>query len=274
MNANNIVAAQASAGVDAQQLPIALVTGAGSGIGQAVAIYLAKQRYHVLVTDVNTEAAEQTVTAIVSEDGQASSYKLDVTHQADIDLVAQAINKDFGRVDILINNAGIQHVARLEDFPVDKWKLINDILLVGPAMLTRALLPLMREKNFGRIINIGSIHGLIASPYKSAYVSAKHGLLGFAKVVALETAEQDITINTICPAYVKTPLVEKQITAQAKEHGISEDEVINQIMLAPMPKKSFISTDELCGTIGYLVSEVACNMTGQTIVLDGAWTAR
>ena len=165
-------------------------------------------------------------------------------------------------------------MARLEEFPADKWKLLIDVLLTGPAMLTRALLPLMRQHNFGRIINIGSIHSLVASPYKSAYVTAKHGLLGFSKTIALETADQDITINTICPAYVKTPLVEKQITNQAVEHGISEQDVINNIMLEPMPKKSFISPEEICGTIDYLASPAARNMTGQTIVLDGAWTAR
>jgi 3-hydroxybutyrate dehydrogenase len=264
----------ATSPVSQQQLPIALVTGAGSGIGQAVAMHLASLGYHLLVTDVNASAAEQTVAAIVAEGGTASSHKLDVTSEEDIELITHTIRQDFGRIDVLVNNAGIQHVAKLEEFPVDKWKLINDILLVGPAMLTRALLPVMREQNYGRIVNIGSIHGLIASPFKSAYVAAKHGLLGFSKVIALETAEQDITINTLCPAYVKTALVEQQITAQATEHGISEDEVINDIMLAPMPKKSFISTEELCGSVGYVISDAARNMTGQTLVLDGAWTAR
>ena len=182
--------------------------------------------------------------------------------------------KDFPNVDVLINNAGIQHVAKLEEFPPEKWRLLNEILLVGPAMLTRAVLPGMRERNYGRIINVGSIHALVASPYKSAYVAAKHGLLGFAKVVALETSGHNITINTICPSYVKTPLVEKQIAAQALEHGISEDDVVNNIMLEPMPKREFISFDELADTAKFLMTSAARNMTAQTIVLDGGWTAR
>ncbi len=181
---------------------------------------------------------------------------------------------EFGRIDILVNNAGVQHVAALEDFPVDRWKLLTEVLLVGPAMLTRAVLPIMRRQNYGRIVNIGSIHSLVASVHKSAYVAAKHGLLGFSKVVALETANQDITINTICPSYVKTPLVDRQIASQAREHGIEEDEVINKIMLEPMPKKSFIAMDELLGAVDYLTGTAARNMTGQQIVLDGGWTAR
>jgi len=141
-------------------------------------------------------------------------------------------------------------------------------------MLTRAVLPLMRWQNFGRIINVGSIHALVASKHKSAYVAAKHGLLGFSKVVALETADQDITINTICPSYVKTPLVEMQIANQAKENGISEEDVINKIMLEPMPKKSFIEMDELVGAMNYLASAAARNMTGHELVLDGGWTVK
>jgi len=252
----------------------ALVTGAASGIGFAVAEYLYQQGYKVWASDMNLAAAAAAVAKIGAPSEEVVPVKLDVTSQQDIDAVVAAITEADGRVDVLLNNAGIQHVAPLEEFPVDKWKLVNDVLLVGPAMLTRACLPLMRRNNFGRIVNIGSIHGLIASPYKSAYVAAKHGLIGFSKVIALETAEQDITINTICPAYVKTALVEKQIADQAKTHGISEDEVVDTIMLAPMPKKSFISLDEICGTVGYLVSDAARNMTAQTVVLDGAWTAR
>ncbi|MFL0796757.1 MAG: 3-hydroxybutyrate dehydrogenase [Cellvibrionaceae bacterium] len=252
----------------------ALVTGAASGIGFAIAESLSKQGLKVLVSDLNLEAATEAAEKLNAAGGTAAPVKLDVTSQEDIDAVAAQIKEDGGRVDVLVNNAGLQFVSKLEEFPVDRWRLLNDVLLVGPAMLTRAMLPLMRDQNFGRIVNIGSIHALIASPFKSAYVAAKHGLIGFSKVVALETADQDITINTICPAYVKTPLVEQQITNQAKEHGITEEEVINDIMLEPMPKKSFISLEELSGSVSFLISDAAKNMTGQTIVLDGAWTAR
>lgn len=141
-------------------------------------------------------------------------------------------------------------------------------------MMTRAVLPLMRTGGFGRIVNIGSIHSLVASPYKSAYVAAKHGLLGFSKVIALETADADITINTICPSYVKTPLVARQIADQAREHGISEDEVVNEIMLKPMPKGEFISIEELYGIVTFLLGDCARNITGQTITVDGGWTIR
>lgn len=255
---------------------VALVTGAASGIGYGVASHLVRAGYKVWLTDVNLAAAESAAAELQSESSayQLVPFKLDVTAQADIDAMIVEIEASDGRIDLLLNNAGIQHVSPLEEFPVDRWKLITDILLVGPAMLTRASLPLMRTNNFGRIINIGSIHALVASAYKSAYVAAKHGLIGFSKVVALETAEQDITINTICPAYVKTPLVEQQIANQAATHGIPEEDVINNIMLEPMPKKRFISLSEICGTVDYLASDAACNMTGQTVVLDGAWTAK
>ena len=251
-------------------LPVALVTGAASGIGYGIAESLAGKNYQVLVTDINFEAAEMAVAKITEAGGVAEPCKLDVTSQEDI----EAAVKQAGKVDVLVNNAGMQYVSKLEEFPVDRWKLLVDILLTGPAMLTREVLPAMKTSNYGRIVNVGSIHGLIASPYKTAYVAAKHGLIGFSKVVALEVSEFDITINTLCPAYVKTPLVEKQIAAQAKANGITEEEVVNDIMLQPMPKKSFISIEEMCGAVDYLLSPVAKNMTAQSIVLDGAWTAR
>jgi 3-hydroxybutyrate dehydrogenase len=168
----------------------------------------------------------------------------------------------------------LQYVANLEDFPQDRWDLLLRVMLNGACMMTRAILPGMRRHGFGRIVNIGSIHSLVASPFKSAYVSAKHGLLGFSKVVALETAETNITINTICPSYVRTPLVDKQIANQAREHGIGEDEVIREIMLKPMPKSCFISIEELYGIVAFLISDCARNITGQAITVDGGWTAR
>ncbi len=251
-------------------MPVALVTGAASGIGLGIAQSLAGKGYRVLVSDINIEAAQIAAEGIIAAGGVAEACQLNVTNQAEI----EAAIKQAGKVDVLVNNAGMQHVAKLEEFPVDRWKLLLDILLTGPAMLTREVLPAMKSSNYGRIINVGSIHGMIASPFKSAYVAAKHGLIGFSKVIALEVAEFDITINTLCPAYVKTPLVDKQIAATAKEHGITEEEVVNNIMLGPMPKKSFISVEEMCGAVDYLLSPVARNMTAQTIVLDGAWTAR
>ncbi|WP_320836870.1 3-hydroxybutyrate dehydrogenase [Zhongshania sp.] len=252
----------------------ALVTGAASGIGLAICSDLARQGYAVWLSDSQYEAAEGAAKNLRDQGFAVNALKLDVTSEADIAQTVASLEAAGGYADILVNNAGIQHVARLEDFPVDRWKLITEILLIGPAMLSRALLPLMRRHNFGRIINVGSIHSLVASPHKSAYVAAKHGLLGFSKVVALETADQNITINTLCPSYVKTPLVEQQIANQAKVHGISEADVINKIMLEPMPKKSFIEMDELSGAVNYLISDAARNMTGQELVLDGGWTVK
>jgi len=252
----------------------ALVTGSVSGIGLGIAKDLAKQGYKVLISDINLAVAQDVAQSINESGGDALAFKLDITIQADIDNLIARADEFNNRIDVLVNNAGIQYVSKLEEFPADKWQLITNVLLVGPAMMSKAVLPLMRANDFGRIINIGSLHGLVASPFKSAYVAAKHGIIGFSKVIALETGDQDITINTICPAYVKTPLVEKQIADTAKEHGISEEEVVNNIMLAPMPKKSFIDIEEICGSVSYLASDLAKNMTGQTMVLDGGWVAR
>ncbi|AJQ97703.1 3-hydroxybutyrate dehydrogenase [Gynuella sunshinyii] len=249
--------------------PVALVTGAGAGIGLAIAASLAT-RFKVIVTDLDEYAARSAADVIRSNGGQAEGIQLDVCSSTDIDAVIQQCE----RVDVLVNNAGIQYVSRLEDFPVGRWQMVLNVLLVGPAMLTRAAMPRMKQQNYGRIVNIGSIHSLVASPYKSAYVAAKHGLLGFSKAVALEVAEHDITINTICPAYVKTALVAQQIAAQAHEHQISEQAVIDNIMLAPMPKKQFIGMDEITASVDFLISPAGKNITGQTIVLDGGWTAR
>lgn len=244
----------------------ALVTGAASGIGLALARHLAAQDIHVHLTDVSLAAAES---AAASIDGQVQTHALDVSDEVQI----AHLSEQLGTIDLLINNAGLQHVSPLETFPTPAWRTLIDVLLTGPALMTRAFLPSMYAQDFGRIINIGSIHALVASPYKSAYVAAKHGLLGFSKTVALEAAARNVTINTLCPAYVRTPLVDKQIAAQAQSHGISEQAVINDIMLKPMPKKAFISTDELCAAMDYLISPGARNMTAQTLVLDGGWTA-
>lgn len=246
-----------------------LITGASGGIGFAIADYFASAGHNVLLADVNQQALDSKVAALQAKGADVDSLLLDVTDSAAI----ERCGKHY-KIDVLINNAGIQHVARLEDFPPQKWQQLIDVMLTGPAMLSRAVLPGMRERNFGRIINIGSIHALVASPFKSAYVAAKHGLLGFSKVVALENGDKNITINTICPAYVKTPLVEQQIAAQAKEHNLSEQQVIEQIMLAPMPQKAFIGVDEIAATAGFLCSNGARHMTAQTLVLDGGWTAR
>lgn len=247
-----------------------LITGAVSGIGQSLAKKMSTRGYFVIATDLDKDSVNKTVKEINKLGRKANAIKIDVTKEDDIKKMMAALGDR--RIDILINNAGLQYVSKLEEFPQDKWNQLIQVMLVGACMMTRAVLPFMRKQSFGRIINIGSIHSLVASPFKSAYVSAKHGLLGFSKVIALETADTNITINTICPSYVKTPLVDKQIVKQAKEHNISEDEVISKIMLKPMPKGVFISIDEILGIIEFLISGNARNITGQTITVDGGWT--
>ncbi|MFW6340725.1 MAG: 3-hydroxybutyrate dehydrogenase, partial [Wenzhouxiangella sp.] len=215
-----------------------LITGAGSGIGAGIARQLASHGHQLLITDLDAEAAGTVAAAIGRAGGQADWFGLDVTSASSVAELVRHLDRP---VDVLINNAGLQHVEALESFPMEKWELLIQVMLIGVARLTRELLPGMRGQNFGRIINIGSIHSLVASAYKSAYVAAKHGLIGLSRTLALETADSDITINTVCPTYVKTPLVERQIADQARVHGISEEEVIEKIMLKPMPKGVFIS---------------------------------
>jgi len=248
-----------------------LITGAGSGIGAGIASELARAGHHLVVTDVNLGAAQAVADGINAHGGSAEAWVLDVTSD---DSVAAALDALSRPVEVLVNNAGLQHVAPLEEFPIAKWDFLVQVMLVGVARLTRAVLPGMRGRGFGRIVNIGSIHSLVASPYKSAYVAAKHGLVGFSKVMALETANTDITINTICPTYVKTPLVDRQIADQARTRGIPESQVVSDVMLKPMPKGVFITFEELAGVTAFLISPPARNITGHTIEVDGGWTVQ
>jgi 3-hydroxybutyrate dehydrogenase len=248
-----------------------LITGAASGIGAGLSIELGRTRRHVIVSDLQLDGATAIAAAIRAGGGSAQAVAMDVGSD---ESVAAAMASLRCPVDVLVNNAGLQHVAPLQEFQMDRWALLVQVMLVGVARLTRAVLPGMRERGFGRIVNIGSIHSLVGSPFKSAYVAAKHGLIGFSKVIALETADADITINTICPSYVKTPLVDRQIAEQAKTRGIPESEVVEKIMLQPMPKRVFIGIDELAAIAAFLASPAARNITGQTIVVDGGWTVQ
>lgn len=248
-----------------------LITGAGSGIGAGLATELSSRGHHVVVSDVDPAAAATTATTIHAAGGSAESLRLDVTDDRDVAAAVESVSRP---IDVLINNAGLQHVAVLEQFAIDRWHHLIDVMLTGVARMTRAVLPGMRARGFGRIINVGSIHSLVASPYKSAYVAAKHGLLGFSKAIALETADVDVTINTLCPSYVRTPLVEGQIAAQARLHGLPPAEVAGQVMLRPMPKGVFIEIDELAAAILFLMSAGARNVTGQALAIDGGWTVQ
>ena len=248
----------------------AIVTGAASGIGRAIATDLAAQGTRVLFADLNVAEGER----VAADFPTGSFQRADIAKQADCEaLVARAV-REFGGVDILVNNAGLQHVAPVEEFPVETWERLVHIMLFGAFYLTRAVLPHMYPKKWGRIVNIASVHGLVASPYKSAYVAAKHGLVGFTKAVALEAAEKGVTVNAVCPSYVRTPLVEKQIADQAKVHGISEDAVIRDIMLAPAALKRLLEPSEIAAYVRFLCSDDASGITGATQVIDAGWTAR
>jgi 3-hydroxybutyrate dehydrogenase len=248
-----------------------LISGAASGIGAGLAIELARRGHHLAISDVDRAACEAVAADIRNSGGSAEAVALDVTSESSVGAAMAALSRP---VDVLVNNAGLQVVAPLEEFPMVRWELLIGVMLTGTARLTRAVLPGMRARGFGRIVNMGSIHSLVASPYKSAYVAAKHGLVGFTRAIALETADRDITINTICPSYVKTPLVDKQISDQARVRGMSESQVISEVMLKPMPKGVFIGFDELAELTAFLASPAARNITGQTIVVDGGWTAQ
>lgn len=247
-----------------------LITGAGSGLGRGLGIHLAQQGHSLLITDREAERATSVAEEISTAGGTVSGHRLDVTSQADV----QGFFEQHGPVGVLINNAGLQHVAPLDEFPLAKWESLIDVMLKGTFLMTQAAVPGMRVQGFGRLVHVGSIHSLVASPYKAAYTAAKHSLLGFSKVMALETAGSEITSNVVCPAYIRTPLVDAQIDDQARARGISQQQVIDDVMLAPMPKKSFISCEEVGAAIDYLLTPLARNVTGQTITIDGGWTAQ
>lgn len=245
-----------------------LITGAASGIGLALTEHFAAAGHRVIACDLQPAALD----SLQKQLPPVRTLAFDLSDARQIETAFATLADDPPAV--LINNAGLQHVAPLEEFPPEKWQLLIAVMLTGTALLTRAALPSMRRSNYGRIVNIGSIHALIASPFKSAYVAAKHGLIGFSKSVALETHDADITINTVCPGYVKTPLVEAQIAALARSHNMSEAQVVEEIMLKPMPKRQFITPEELIGSVEFLLSPAARNITGQCLVLDGGWTAQ
>jgi len=249
---------------------VIVITGAGGGLGQNLALCLARDGHSILATDLHLSAAEQTAGQIRAAGGEARAFELDVTSE---ESVSRFWSQGFS-VSALINNAGLQHVERIEEFPLAKWDQLMNVMLRGAFLMSRAALPGMRSRGFGRIIHIGSIHSLVASPFKPAYVAAKHALAGFSKVLALETADADITSNLLCPAYIRTPLVDAQISGQARSRGISEEEVIERVMLAPMPKKAFITFEEVAAAATYFMSPLARNVTGQMLALDGGWTAQ
>ncbi|HLM07211.1 MAG TPA: 3-hydroxybutyrate dehydrogenase [Blastococcus sp.] len=239
----------------------ALITGGASGIGRACAVRLAAAGADVVVVDRDAEAAEAVADAV-----RGTAVAVDLSDLDAVDALDLA-------VDVVVNNAGLQHVAPLQDFPVDRFSYILRLMLEAPFRLVRGALPHMYGQGWGRVINISSVHGLRASPFKSAYVTAKHGLEGLSKVIALEGAEHGVTSNCVNPAYVRTPLVEGQIADQARAHGLSEDEVVEKVMLAPAAVKRLIEPEEVAEAVAFLCCPAAASITGTSLVMDGGWSA-
>jgi 3-hydroxybutyrate dehydrogenase len=252
-----------------------IVTGSTSGIGLGIAKRLAASGANIVLNGFGTQKEiEDTTSMLVREHNVGVAYSgADMTKPPEIEEMVGLADKQFGGVDILVNNAGIQFVAPIEEFPVDRWDAITAINLSSAFHTSRLAIPGMKQKAWGRIINVASAHALIASPYKSAYVSAKHGIAGLTKTIALEVAEHGITVNAICPGYVLTPLVERQIPEQAKTRGISEEEVVRDVLLAAQPTKRFVEVSEIAALAAFLCSDEARSITGTCLPVDGGWTA-
>lgn len=248
---------------------VAIVTGAASGIGLACAERLAADGMKVVLADLNEKAGGEHAQRL-----GGTFVAADLATREGCRDLANAALKTHGGVHVLVNNAGFQHVSPIEEFPEDQWERMIALMLTAPFLLTRYCWPAMKKQKWGRVVNIASIHALVASPFKAGYISAKHGLIGLTRTAALEGGEHGITVNAICPAYVKTPLVDSQIADQAKANKMSPDEVIEKIMLAPAAVKRLIEPREVADFVAYLCGESAGTITGAALAMDLGWTAR
>ena len=241
----------------------ALVTGAASGIGRSVARHLVDEGMDVLAVDLEPDPH-----------GPGVPHKADLTDPSANEGCVSAALEQFGRLDVVVPNAGVQYVAPIEEFPLERWQTILALLLTSPFQLAKSAWPALRSSRSGRLIVIASVHGLVASPFKAAYVSAKHGVLGLVKTLALEGAEDDISVTAVCPAYVRTPLVEKQISDQARAHGLAEERVLEEVILAPHAVKRLIEPSEVARLVGFLAGPGGAAFTGAPVTMDQGWTAR
>ncbi len=244
------------------------MTGAASGLGRAVAERLSREGLRVVVSDREAGGAA------VAETIGGAFVRADLSDPKEVWRLAVEAERAFGRVDVLVNNAGFQHVAPLERFPLDVWQAMQQVMVTAPFQLIRSFLPGMKERRWGRVVNMGSIHSMVASPYKAAYVTAKHALLGLTRAAALEAGGAGVTANAVCPAYVRTPLVERQIADQAKNLGLDVDEVVQKVMLEPAAIKRLIEPEEVAALVAFLVSDAAGAITGGCLPIDLGWTAR
>lgn len=253
----------------------AIVTGSTSGIGQGMALALVQAGCNVMLNGLGDAAQIEAERAKMEKDtGSKILFNgADMTKPEQIEAMMKETKEKFGSVDIIVNNAGVQHVAPVDEFPPEKWDQIIAINLTSAFHMTRLAVPYMKEAGWGRIVNLASAHALVASPFKGAYVAAKHGLAGLTKTVALEVAEKNITCNAICPGYVKTPLVDKQIGDQAKARGISQEEVVKNVILGAQPTKQFTTVEDVSALCVFLCSDAAKNITGAILPIDGGWTA-
>jgi 3-hydroxybutyrate dehydrogenase len=254
----------------------AIITGSTSGIGLGIAESLAAEGMTITLNGLESpEEAEPIRADLAKRHGVTVRYSdANMMHPDQIETMVNEAERAMGSVDVLVNNAGIQHVAAIEEFPNEKWEAIIGINLSSAFYTIKAALPGMKQRGWGRIINLASAHGLVASPYKSAYVSAKHGMLGLTKTIALEAAQDGITVNAICPGYVKTPLVEGQIPDTAKARGMSEEEVVREVILDAQPTKEFVETEQIGALTVFLCSQSAASITGASLPMDGGWTAQ
>jgi 3-hydroxybutyrate dehydrogenase len=262
--------------MESLQGKVALVTGSTSGIGLGIAQALAERGVRAVILNGlgDTTEIENTRAALADKHGVEVDYLgADMSRPVAIETMMERAIKRFGAVDILVNNAGIQHVAPIEQFPSAKWDAILAINLSAAFHTTRLALPAMKEKGFGRIVNIASAHALVASPFKSAYVAAKHGIAGLTKAVALEVAEAGITVNALCPGYVLTPLVQQQIPDTARARGLTEAQVVRDVLLAAQPTRKFVTVEQVAAFTCFLASEAAASVTGAVLPIEGGWTA-